>query len=509
MKQIITILALTTLLFSACQKSIVVKIYPNQVVSKNFLGNGVQWDPYPHADSPDAEWGMLMTDEKWQMVFNRLDYMQPRLARVTDQANWRYLQGFDSEGNAILDFDTPEEKALEKLLDYCQFNDITVMLGEWGTPYAVHDTDAGFSGILTGANDTRWIELIVKHLDYLINQKGFTCIRYFNLINEPNGDWASTDGNWDEWSEGAAMLANALKESGLDKYVAVAGPDAVAHYDHPNSQYTGMQWVEQTAKHLGNEIGALEIHAYFDQKVIREALFDSIYKPLVDLARSIDKPILFGEVGFEKATPENQARVEADPYASPDSYMAVYDFQHGLDMADAAIQLINTGFHGAAAWALDDAMHTMNDSGNPNELKRWGMWNSLGTELCNNPADEDLRPWYFTWSLLCRYIQPGSQIVKTNPTNLDGVRLTVALNGTEITVALVNQSDVDQQINLEIPADFLSQKIKLFSFAENNFQTDESGFPVAENQNIHISKKGLVKVDLPAKSFKLITSYLY
>ena len=40
------------------------------------IGNGVQWSAYPHADTENAEWGKLMTDEKWQMVFDRLDYMK-------------------------------------------------------------------------------------------------------------------------------------------------------------------------------------------------------------------------------------------------------------------------------------------------------------------------------------------------------------------------------------------------------------------------------------------------
>ncbi|HKM93405.1 MAG TPA: hypothetical protein VJY41_07120 [Prolixibacteraceae bacterium] len=502
------ILLFTVMLFAACENNNVVKINIDKVVTQNFIGNGVQWDPYPHADSHSADWGLLMTDEKWQMVFNRLDYMQPRLVRVVDQANWRYLHGFDNKGNPILDFNSPEEKALEKLLNYCQRKNITVMLGEWGTPYAVHDTKAGFSDVLTGANDSRWIEMIVKHLDYLITQKGFTCIRYFNLVNEPNGYWASTNGNWDEWSEGVSMLANVILEAKLDKYVTIAGPDAVAHYNHPNGLYTGMQWVEQAAKQLNNELGALEIHAYFDQSVIREARFDSIYKPLVEIARSIEKPILFGEVGFEKNTPENQARVETDPHASPDSYMAVYDFQHGLDMADAAIQIMNTGFQGAAAWALDDAMHTQDDSGDKNKLKRWGMWNILGTEICNNPADENIRPWFFTWSLMCRYIKPGSQVVETSSLNTTGLRFVFTYNENDFTLAAVNQLNIKQSIDVEMPENFRHQQIQFFNYRKNNFKTNENGFPLAEN-NVKIGQSGRIKLVLPPKTFQLITTYTY
>ena len=142
-----------------------IHIYPEQSISHNFIGNGVQWSAYPHADTEMAEWGKLMTDEKWEMNYKRLDYMQPKLFRVLDQANWRYLVDFDKEGNPILDFNTPEIKAVEKILDYAQKNSITVMIGEWGTPFKMHDTDKGHSDKFSGAKDPKWINAIASYLD--------------------------------------------------------------------------------------------------------------------------------------------------------------------------------------------------------------------------------------------------------------------------------------------------------------------------------------------------------
>ena len=109
----------------------------------------------------------------------------------------------------VLDFNTPEVKAVEKILDYAQANDITVLFGEWGTPYKMHDTHLGHGDKFSGANDPKWINAIVEYLDYLIRTKGYTCIKYYNLVNEPNGDWASTKGNFEEWKEGVQLLAEA------------------------------------------------------------------------------------------------------------------------------------------------------------------------------------------------------------------------------------------------------------------------------------------------------------
>ena len=61
---------------------------------------------------------------------------------------------------------------------WAEKNDISVLFGEWGTPYKMHDLEEGHGDKFTGANDPKWINIIVKYLDYLINEKGYTCLKY-------------------------------------------------------------------------------------------------------------------------------------------------------------------------------------------------------------------------------------------------------------------------------------------------------------------------------------------
>ena len=74
------------------------------------------------------------------------------------------MVGFDENDEPILDFNTPEVKALEKVLDYAEKNNISVLFGEWGTPYKMHDLEEGHGDKFTGANDPKWINIIVKSL---------------------------------------------------------------------------------------------------------------------------------------------------------------------------------------------------------------------------------------------------------------------------------------------------------------------------------------------------------
>ena len=491
---------------TSCSISKTVKVYPEKVISTNFIGNGVQWSAYPHADAPDAEWGALMTEQKWQVVFHRLDYMKPKLVRVMDQANWRYLKGFDAKSEPILDFDSPEVKSLQKLLDYCQKNDITVLFGEWGCPYQMQNQAAGIPLYFTGANDPKWINIIVKYLDNLINVKGYTCLKHYTLVNEPNGYWASTNGNWDEWSEGIKMLKKALDEAGLSDKISIAGPDAVASYDNPTSKYKGNEWVAESARQLNDQIGLYEIHAYADYELVRSGKFTKYYSNIAQMAKAVSKPIVFGEIGFEKMTEENQKRVKTDPHASEDSQMDVYDFSYGIDMADAAIQIMNSGYSGAAAWDLDDAMHTNGDAGDKTQLKRWGFWNILGTEICNNPADENIRPWFYTWSLICRYFPDGTTIIESDTTGIKGLRLVAATKGNDMSIAIVNNSGVNQKFKLKVGASS-SNPFKKYIYSGNLRPVDSDKFPVPQQTNIRVKSSKAVEVEIPANSFVLYTTF--
>jgi len=63
-------------------EAIEITIYPSKVISEEFIGNGVQWEAYPHGDSDQSEWGNLMTEDNWQKLYKRLDFVKPRLIRL-------------------------------------------------------------------------------------------------------------------------------------------------------------------------------------------------------------------------------------------------------------------------------------------------------------------------------------------------------------------------------------------------------------------------------------------
>lgn len=472
-------------------------------VNSHFIGNGIQWSCYPHADTEAAEWGALMTPKKWKMVYDRLDYIKPGIARVMDEAGWRYYKGIDEKGNPIIDFNTDEVKALFNILNYCQNNNIVVVFGEWGAP--------GFwgePGNICRADDARWIHMITRYLNFLINEKGYTCIKYYNLVNEPNGYWSSTNGDWEQWKNGILMLHDSIRTIGLEGRLQIAGPDAVTVYDNPSSKYKGIEWVNETISQLNFSIGIYDVHAYPDGDFVHSGEFGRYYGDIAGKVKSTGKKIILGELGLKysgELFKKNKELAEADPNASKDdSNMFVYSFFYGLDVVDALIQAMNNGLEGAVAWDLDDAMHTQGDKGNKNQLKRWGMWNSLGTELCNKPEDENLRPWFYTWSLMCRYFPSGMSIAGIKVPDKCQLRAVAGTIKGKFSVAVLNNSDNDRTFSIEgtgIPG---TGRLNMYLYQDGHCAKDNNGFPIPVKT---IRGKDMSSaIDIPAKSFILLTN---
>ena len=431
-----TIISLVSLRLTAagCSYPVTLRL-TSEVINPNYLGNGVEWDPYDEALS----WGSEVSEADWNTLFWRLDFMRPQYVRCMINSPFTYYdgKGFDDERNAAY---------LKKLLGYCQSRDVMVVYGEYNPP----------TWEMKGSAD--WVKASVKHLNWLVAGNGFTCIKHFVIFNEPDGDWASTNGDFAFWKQ----MVQAFRAE-MDKYpalegITIAGPDAVMDYSNKASAYDALGWLNATVREVP-EIGIYDMHAYPGQRYVRSGEFFKTLRTYKDAVG--DKPIILGEAGFKYFSDEADAplaqvywdRVKGHPFTKGgDCNMLVYDYFYSLDMAKMLMDVMNAGFSGAAAWMLDDAMHSSGDSGKTEDLKIWGMWNILGREVFGDARQEEVRPWYYTWSLLCRRFPRGSKIMRLSGDLPDGVDAVAAiLPDGSYSIATVNYSDRDQIIRLELP----------------------------------------------------------
>ena len=200
---------------------------------------------------------------------------------------------------------------------------------------------------------------------------------------------------------------------------------------------------------------------------------------------------------------EYNRRVEGHPFTKgTDCNMLVYDYFYGLDMPLLAMEVMNNGLSGVAAWMLDDAMHSKWDSGNTEDIKIWGMWNILGEEVFGKPDEEEMRPWFYTWSLMCRFFPAGTDVLKTEIVSVDKSVYAVAGSWEgKTTVALVNVGDEDYNLRIRLPKKM--QDASLYVYEEENMQKNKQGFPVAAEEGLNVEET--YATTLKASSFRLLT----
>lgn len=430
----------------ACSRPVEVRV-SQEVINPCYLGNGVEWDPYDEAVS----WGHDLTEADWDTLYARLDYMKPQYVRCMINSPFTYYTGSGFE-------DTRHADKLLKLLSYCQSRGVMVVYGEYNPP----------AWEMKGSQE--WVEASVRHLNYLVDGQGFDCIRHFVIFNEPDGNWASTNGDFAFWKEMVRRFrAEMDKYPALKENVSLAGPDAVIDYRNPASPYDAAGWLKATVEEV-TEIGIYDMHAYPGQRYVRSGEFEKTLRQMKALA---DKPIILGEAGFKyfsdpadsSLAKEYWRRVEGHPFTKgSDCNMLVYDTFYALDMAVMLCSVMNSGFSGAAAWMLDDAMHSNGDSGRTEDVKLWGMWNILGAEVFGDPSQEEIRPWYYTWSLMCRHFPAGSRILKLEASLPDGVSATAARtpSGT-YSLAFVNVSDQPVELSVRLPEPCEGYSLQLFT----------------------------------------------
>jgi hypothetical protein len=181
-------------------------------------------------------------------------------------------------------------------------------------------------------------------------------------------------------------------------------------------------------------------------------------------------------------------------------------------MADFKIQAARAGMQGAIAWMLDDAMHINKDKDTQwpdirkTLFKKWGFWNSLAEEI-GHPEDANLRPWFYTWSLMSRYFPRGCTIIRSRNAEVAGIRTLAAITGKDgFTFCVANDSDTAQQALLRAPALRRPLDLSLYLYAPDDRAVNAKGYPVPKDTLKQADLTKGLSLALPARSVVLLTT---
>ena len=129
-------------------------------------------------------------------MFSRLDYMKLGFTRVMVDMT-TFFDGLDEEGKPKYIFDCELMKRVYKLLDYCEKRDVIVMFGHWGWANTAKHSGGGNWDIAPESQmHARISTALIKQV---VDTKGYSCIKWFDPINEPDGSWSSCKDNWEQW----------------------------------------------------------------------------------------------------------------------------------------------------------------------------------------------------------------------------------------------------------------------------------------------------------------------
>lgn len=460
-----------------------------KVINQDYLGNGAEWDPYCEAEA----WGAPLTEEMWGKIFKRVDFMKMSIVRCMINSPYRY---YDYKTGEYIEEKGAE--SLKRVLAYCQANNIKVMFGEFNPPKPSLKLS------------TDWVKMSVRYLDYLVNRCGFSCIKYYIPVNEPDGDWSYYDGDFDEYLKLVYMIRDEMsKYSGLTDKVKFAAPDAVLDYKNPRFNLTTADRVALAAERIDSLTGLYEIHAYPGFHQVRSGKFAQMLRDVMKEVPS-GKRLVLGEAGFKTWRREDSLRdkihkelLDKTPLIrskdGADCSMSVYTHEYGLDMALLAFEVMNNGGAGVCPWMLDDS-HSFGDKGDKYNIKIWGMWNIFGEKLYNMPEEENIRPWYYSWSLMCRYFPAGSDILEST-SDTEGIHVVSAYFNGSLTVALLNLSGEDKKVSVALP--YALNSAKMYSYERDDYKKYENRPPMPDKTGINIS--GKIKVNIKSDSMVLIT----
>ncbi|WP_460595192.1 cellulase family glycosylhydrolase [Geomonas sp. Red276] len=436
-----------------------VTVDSGQIVTKSFLGFGAEWDIYDYPANG-------ITDADFQVIANRVKALKLPIVRVMMMTKFCYL------GNGAYDWNSPAMVMLYKQLDFCQKEGITVLLTDWGGEQSLAWMKTPG---LTGVGDPQYATVVATYLDYLVNTRGYKCIKYFSHLNEPDlllGDWST-------YKQSLSSVTAAIRQRGLANKVAVTGPET--------SQGRSDSWLANSSGQMSALLGAYDTHNYALKSTVASGGMEQVIRTNISQLKSdssaASKPFFMSEIGMR------------DDNVPPVGNPHIGEVDYGIFMADYGVQVARAGATSVLAWMLEDNGH---------KGFYWGMWTDKKSGMT-------ARPWASSWSLLSRYFPYSATIYRVQQPNL--IRMLVArvprksdLHSLDYSICLVNRDSGARTVNVNLAiARAELRTFRHYVYSDSAVATD-AAFPNLSVSTDVYNTKGLIKIVCPPNSVTVLTT---
>jgi len=400
----------------------------------------------------------------WNQIKNHASWLGLNFIRVE-----LTQRTYEPERNKF-EWENEEMQALYNILDWCEQNCADVFLQqmsgfvEWNSYPGVHPLISAPKNLDDFANG------IASLIEHLTKTKGYTCIKYFCMTNEPpGGPW----GYWWDYGDESGSIDDAwkrLKEEFDNRGITIplSGPD-----------WTSMPKFEEEKLSMAEYFGAIDIHSY--DGVTDDG--ESNLKRWADWAHLQNKPFFLTEYGNMKLG-----------WGSDDPNQK--SFEAALSNANDVMRAIRAGTDGVNRWSFV----------NRGDLD--GQWQLIQTfDRENKTYLQEIKPEneaYFGFGIISRFLSKYSSVVSCTSNQPDSVVMSVALLSPagEMSIFILNNDDREHIVDLKI--ENLPEKM-MNIYQATNENVANTDFEL--NALRQFKSKKSEKMVLPARSITTVSSY--
>lgn len=425
---------------------------PKEVINPEWHGFGFQGDlflNYQHL----KDLGVDDADKK--LIRQRILDMHPQIVRLcANLTDWEDKRGVHTADNEAM-------TGLKETLAIYKEAGAEIQLTEWG--YRVPDWCRSADRLPHPDERRAYTDSWVSLIKYLRNDCGFTNIRYFTFLNEPNSI---------DFKGYAAVIRSfdvSLKAAGLRKDVLIVGPD----------EADGHQLLLRAIENLDDVIDCFDAHNYTSNTGREFGIWASV--------RTSEMPEIKGEQKTRARKPflitEFGMRDGMDTFFTPHNH----EYNYGFFMADSAVNACMEGASAMSNWCLMDTEYG-------NTRMKWGLWRFKDEQW-------EPRPGYYAWSLITRYTALGSTVyhLKSDSASVPAVAFKAPGQGLW-TLMAVNRLEEPRPLTIQgLPH---NSKWQPYIYSKDTVPTKDQGM-IPPGATITADSKGRIEYKMPARAFVL------
>jgi hypothetical protein len=231
-------------------------------------------------------------------------------------------------------------------------------------------------------NVERGVAIYLKLLEYLVKERGLTCIRYATITNEPNFFWEAAGGTRASFAQANRLFHERLQQSALKGHLQLIGGDVAMD----------LNWLQRTIRESDACFSAYSMHFYLPTK--QYYLFRDYVERLVETVRQDSKPLGGPGVssGYKPALILEFGHLP-DKHDNGNLADTLRTYEAALWTANANLAVLNQGASGSLLWCLHSLYYGEG-------FMAPGLWEFKDRQWA-------LRPVYYSQGLCMSLARPG------------------------------------------------------------------------------------------------------